>query len=223
MNRELAKSGIGEVQGPINREPEEKADTASSSKGPTTGIRRLYVLDSNHFLLIVIHIVHLLDVSHLLFEFHIASLVFHDVHFFANRANQLTQTEPQIAELTHWLEFKTVGSNYIPKTDTPCNNSNEKLNSFFNKKPTKWNTDCLAVFILILNIVYLLTCVCVHQFLFSCFLSLMESIASCDFILTLWFSLRNKCLCKLKTAPFIFGVILQLYCNLHRNLNQPYL
>lgn len=41
----------GEVQGPINREPEEKLDPAS--KQSQSGIRRLYVTDSNNILLVV--------------------------------------------------------------------------------------------------------------------------------------------------------------------------
>ena len=40
----------GEVQGPINKEPDDKLDPANKP----TGIRKLYVLDSNNFLIVVI-------------------------------------------------------------------------------------------------------------------------------------------------------------------------
>lgn len=49
----------GDVQGPINREPEEKLDPslknqAASSSSSTSGIRRLYVVDSNNLIVVVI-------------------------------------------------------------------------------------------------------------------------------------------------------------------------
>lgn len=43
------------MQGPINREPDEKLDPSNSKQNPaTSGIRRLYVLDSNNFLVVVV-------------------------------------------------------------------------------------------------------------------------------------------------------------------------
>jgi len=43
------------VQGPINREPDEKLDPSNAKQNQaTSGIRRLYVLDSNNFLIVVV-------------------------------------------------------------------------------------------------------------------------------------------------------------------------
>jgi hypothetical protein len=50
----------GEVQGPINREPDEKLDPSGKSTNnlstASTGIRRLYVVDSNNFIIVVFNI-----------------------------------------------------------------------------------------------------------------------------------------------------------------------
>jgi hypothetical protein len=45
----------GEVQGPINKEPDEKLDGKNSQQSqPQSGIRRLYVTDSNNLLVVVV-------------------------------------------------------------------------------------------------------------------------------------------------------------------------
>ena len=49
----------GEVQGPINKEPDEKLDPSGKSANlstASTGIRRLYVVDSNNFIIVVFNI-----------------------------------------------------------------------------------------------------------------------------------------------------------------------
>lgn len=66
-NSELANSGFAEVQGPINREPDEKLGSVAN-KTPSSGIRRLYVLYFKNFIVIDINLVNLLDVRYLFFE-----------------------------------------------------------------------------------------------------------------------------------------------------------
>lgn len=58
INRSESMYYGGEVQGPINKEPDEKLMPASGEANTTTtnvsGIRRLYVIDSNSFLIVVV-------------------------------------------------------------------------------------------------------------------------------------------------------------------------
>jgi hypothetical protein len=58
LNSEL--HGYGEVQGPMPKEPDEKVDPSSNKANnlstASTGIRRLYVLDSNNFIIVVFNL-----------------------------------------------------------------------------------------------------------------------------------------------------------------------
>ena len=46
------------MQGPINKEPDEKLDPDSKKNAtPTSGIRRLYVLNPNNFIAIVVDLI----------------------------------------------------------------------------------------------------------------------------------------------------------------------
>lgn len=46
----------GDVQGPINREPDDKLDPSLKQQQSSSGIRRLYVVDSNNLIVVVIDI-----------------------------------------------------------------------------------------------------------------------------------------------------------------------
>ena len=88
----------GEVQGPINKEPEEKLDPDNKP----TGIRKLYVLDSNNFLIVVI-------------DLKIETLFYSIINFILN--NKINSTPTSFSNTT--TTNTTTATNMTTTTSTP--------------------------------------------------------------------------------------------------------
>jgi len=157
----------GEVQGPINREPEEKLDPESKkgSNSPT-GIRRLYVLDSNNLFVVNFQ---LLNVEKNVFDCSITGLNFQNYNLEKNPLITSHDWNESQLELFHHENFIKTSESIsfrdekilnIPNMADEDNNENVcTCNSYPNiLKYTSFNWN-LSLVILLLNVYYLLICV----------------------------------------------------------------
>lgn len=202
------------MQGPINKEPDEKLDPANKP----TGIRKLYVLDSNNFLIVVIDI-------------KVDDLFFSIINFIiSNKINSLTPTANSISS-SNLYEYKNgVEDNstlipaitssdlypsnnsvktrscpirrYISSRSCDCileknknrpNNTTTNITTITTKTTTnnKTNSFLSLIVVMLLNLFYLVICLKTNTILFSCFM-LMFNVLMCKkvvyFVLLLIFS-----------------------------------
>ncbi len=164
-NREVY---AGEVQGPINREPEEKMDP-ESKKGSSspTGIRRLYVLDSNNLIQVDLK---LLDVEKNVFDCWVTRLAFQSYYLDKNLAIASNSWRKRTCKLeVSQLKNSTepAKTENIPNFPKMADDNNEKCpacNIYPNIIPyttLNWNfsSSRFSVLIFLLNVYYLLICV----------------------------------------------------------------
>lgn len=170
----------GEVQGPINREPEEKLDPSIKQNQATSGIRRLYVSDSNH--LNVVDVDLCLNIRNLLYKLR-----------FKNCINAIIQKNSK-------LDTPSLNSFSKPlstHTNFHCSCASNRLVYCLLNNCFKNSFSFFIVFLV--NLVYLFICFNMNKLVldlftlcFSCFL--LPKIKHCYFIFTftVLFVLRLK-------------------------------
>lgn len=184
----------GEVQGPINKEPDDKLDPANKP----TGIRKLYVLDSNNFLIVVIDI-------------KLDELFFSIINFIiSNKINSQTPTTnlPAITRsviapinssvqtrncpIRRYISSRSCDSiveknKYRPTNNTTTNTTTKTTTTTINKT----NGLLSLTIVMLLNLFYLIICLKTNTILYSCFM-LMFNVLMCKkvvyFVLVLTFS-----------------------------------
>ena len=188
------------MQGPINKEPEDKLDPSSKASQSPSGIRRLYVVvvDSKKFIAIVVDLQ--LDVGNI-FCCSMASLVY-SYYCKARRTLSIAASSASDTSATVGLVKSTDGGGGRDVEAGKPLNSLENL--FASNRADKWNFNSFrfSLVVLMLNIYYLLICVYMNKFLIN-FLNYLVKLVSCDIVLAAILVLKYKCSSKLKATTLI--------------------
>ena len=192
MNRE--STNIGEVQGPINKEPEDKLDPSTKASQSPSGIRRLYVVvvDSKKFIAIVVDLQ--LDVANI-FCCSIASLVYYCL---CKARRTLSITASSVMSDT------SATAGLVENTDGGGDSIEADRYLFAANRADKWNFNSFrfSLVVLMLNIYYLLICVYMNKFLIN-FLNYLVKLVSCDIVLAAFIFLKYIYSSKLKATTLI--------------------
>ena len=164
----------GEVQGPINKEPEEKLETGNKQDQPS-GIRRLYVIDYSNFVTIVIHLP--LDIKCFL-----PPQLFYFKYFYL--------CEDKKTKCSELINENNLAIFQISDFVKPCENRENHVISFDEKKhcslinsnKNKFISLKFGFVVFCLNLLYILICVYMNQIV-ALFFFLSFSIAKIIFYL----------------------------------------
>lgn len=178
----------GEVQGPINKEPEEKLDPSSKPTSSTSsGIRRLYVLNTTTNNLLNVELV-------VIYNCCLNILPLNDLCLKQNAAIHTTLTASSRCSTSLRNELDNLAKSSM---DSASGNDHSSASCLLTKHQTA-NSKCLtpsststihsfkfSLLILMLNIYYLLMCVYMNKFLVNLFSLALRLLVNSDLVVVL--------------------------------------